>query len=443
MAPKGLVNSLNRIREISSEVYHQYIPIITEDTDISAFGKPILTVPQVQNEFMSNLINRIVYTSVNIKTFNNPLKVLEGDRIPLGYAGQELYVNPAEGRQFDVNDFAGLLVKYEADVKQQYMQVNSDLQYAVTASRSKLQKAFTSWENLNEFIDGITNSLYQGAYIDEWNQTKGLVTSAYQSNRVNIAVIPEVKDEESGKAFVKLARKTFLDFQSPSTEFNAWKKVGGEGRPITTWVDRPEDIVFIVTNQLRANLDVDVLASAFNIDRTTLMGNIITVPNFNIYDKSGNIVSDGSAIQGIMADRAWFRIKEQDRQMDEFYNANNRTWQYYLNIVKMYNYSLFADAVVFATSAPKIEATGINFGTASVELSAGDYEGLDVSTTPAESTDEITYEVTSGEASQLMLTPTDNGRHLKIEATAEATGDYTITATAGSATATLTVTITA
>ena len=51
------------------------------------------------------------------------------DRIPLGYAGQEIYINPAKGRQYDVNDFAGLLVKYEADVKVQYTSVNMDLQY--------------------------------------------------------------------------------------------------------------------------------------------------------------------------------------------------------------------------------------------------------------------------------------------------------------------------
>lgn len=441
MAPKGLVNSLNRIRELSSEIYHQYIPIITDDTDISAFGKPILTVPQVQNEFMSALINRIVYTSINTKFFNNPLKTLEGDRIPLGYAGQELYVNPAEGRRFDVDDFAGLLTKYDADVKQQFMEVNSDLQYAVTVSRAKLQKAFVSWDNLNDFINGITNALYQGAYIDEWNQTKALVTSAYTSNRVIVKKVSAVSDEATAKDFVKGAREMFLNFMAPSTEFNAWAQVGGAGKPITTWVERPEDVVFIITNKLRSTLDVDVLASAFNMDRTTLMGNIITVPDFNVYDKSGNVVVDGSAIQGIMADKSWFRIKEQDRQLDEFYNANNRTWQYYLNVVKMYNYSLFADAVVFATETPTIKATAINLGTSSVSIEAGDYEGLDISTTPAESTDEITYAVTSGEASQLTLTPTNNGRHLKIEAHSDATGSYTITATAGDATAELTVTI--
>ena len=127
MLPQGLKNSLNKIREISSDIYHQYIPILEDDTDISTFASPILNVPEVYNEFCNALVNRIVYTQVNTKTFNNPLRGLEGSVMPLGYAGQEIYVNPAKGRQYNVNDFAGILQKYEADVKVQYLVKNMDL----------------------------------------------------------------------------------------------------------------------------------------------------------------------------------------------------------------------------------------------------------------------------------------------------------------------------
>ena len=39
---EGLKQSLNAIREISSEIYHRYIPIIEDDTSISQFATPIL-----------------------------------------------------------------------------------------------------------------------------------------------------------------------------------------------------------------------------------------------------------------------------------------------------------------------------------------------------------------------------------------------------------------
>ena len=445
-APAGLITSLNRIRELSSDIYHQYIPELTEDSDISAFGKPVLQYQVVQNEFMSSLINRIAYTSFEIKYFNSPLKVLEGDKIPLGHAGQDLYVNPAKGRKFNVDDFAGLLVKYEADVKAQYFEVNSDLQYPVTVSKAKLQKAFTSWENLGTFVDEITNSLYQAAYIDEFNQSRALVTNAFKSNRVNYETISAVSTADTAKAFIEKARELFLNYQSPSTQYNAWHKIGGEGRPVVTWT-APEDIVFIIRNDVRAKIDVEVLASAFNIDKTTLLGNIISVPDFNILNDDGTTHTSATEIVGIMCDKAWFKIKEQDRDMSEFYNANNRSWTFYLNLVKMYNYSLFANATVFCTSAPTVKATKIEFGTDTVEIDQGDHEGLDVTITPAEATSEITYSVTAypegGAATDLVLTASDNGRHLDIKAKSDAdAGNYTVTASAESGSVTDTVTVT-
>ena len=170
---ESLVTSLNRIREVSSTIYHQYIPELTSDSDIGKLAQPVLSVPEVYNEFCNALINRIVYTQFLAKAFRNPFVVLEGDALPLGYAGQEVYVNPTKGRVYNPDDFAGLLIKYEADVKVQYTAINVDVQYPVTFSRQALKKAFTSWGDLESFIENLSNSLYNGAYIDEFTFTKG------------------------------------------------------------------------------------------------------------------------------------------------------------------------------------------------------------------------------------------------------------------------------
>ena len=49
--------------------------------------------------------------------FENPLRELANDELPLGAIGQDIYVNPARGRVYNIDDFAGLLAKYESDVK--------------------------------------------------------------------------------------------------------------------------------------------------------------------------------------------------------------------------------------------------------------------------------------------------------------------------------------
>ena len=437
MNNNSLKQSLNAIREISSTIYHEYVPVIDDSTDISSFADPILNYPEVYNEFCNVLVNKLVYQQFFTKTFNNPLRVLDGDRIPLGYAGEEGYVNPAKARGFNVNDFAGLLVKYEADVKIQYQTVNADLQYAVTVSRTQLRKAMTSWANLEEFITSLSNSLYNGAYIDMFRFTKNIIAGAYKDNKGVIQTISAVSDEATAKAFTEKARELFLNFQLPSTSYNAWTKNDGSGRPITTWCN-PEDIVIIVRNDVRAKLDVQALASAFNLEYADLLGRVIAVDNFDVYDDDGTKVFDGSALVGGIFDKSWFRIKTQDMFMENFYNPNNRTMQYYLNIIRMYNFSLFANGVLFATSAPSVATTAIEFLESSPEVTEGEKILLHIKTTPFTANDTITF--SSGTQAKATVTKVDNRT---VEVTGVDDGTSVITATNGTVSATVTVTVNA
>ena len=420
----ALKQSLNALREISSEIYHKYVPIIDDTTDISAFANPILDVPVVMNEFCDVLVNKLVYSQFESFTFNNPLRVLEGESIPLGYAGEHVYVNPAKGRGFNVNDFAGLLFKYEADVKVEYHTVNSDLQYPVTISRQQLKKAMTSWDNLAEFITSLSNSLYNGCYVDEFRFTKNIISGAYKENRGVIETITAVTSEDTAKAFVEKARELFLNFQLPSTKYNAWAKNGGEGKPITTWT-RPEDIVLIIRNDIRAKIDVQSLASAFNLSYADFMGNVITVDDFDSYDDEGNKVFDGSAIVGMIADKSWFKIKTQDMYMESFVNPNNRTIQYYLNVIRMYNMSLFANGVIFATAQPEIAATEVTFVEDGGSIKAGEKLTLNVKTKPATANPTLTY----SSSSSSIATVSGDGK--KVVVTGVGAGTATITVTDG------------
>lgn len=439
MALSGLKTSLNALREISSEIYHQYIPELDEDTDISRYAEPIFTVPEVYNEFCQALVNRIVYTQFENKSFRNPFVVLDGDRIPLGYAGQEVYVNPSKGRQFNVDDFAGLLIKYEADVKVQYQTINSDIQYPVTFTRQQLKKAFVSWGDLEGFIDQLSNSLYNGAYIDEYNKVKELIAGAYSMNIAQVTTVSAINSENNAKAFVAKARETFLNFQTPSSSYNSWAKNGGDGRPVVTWTN-PEDIVFIVRNDVRAYLDVNVLAESFQIDRAVLLGNILTVDNFNVYNEDGTLHYDGSAILGIIADKSFFRIRRQDMFMDSFYNPNNRTVQYYLNNIKMYGISMFANHMIFATGEPTVAPTAITTDVTSVEVTVGQTAEVKFETVPFAANGTITYDdggsgefftvaAKTGEPKTAVLTGVKAGTNKTLTASATNPDGDTITKT--------------
>lgn len=353
---EGLATALNAMREMSvknGSIYHQYVPVVTESTTIGEFGAPIIDSQNlnVLNDFIG-LLKKVVYTAVYNKTFNNPLASLEGERMPLGQFIEDVYINPAKARGFDVNDFAGLLQKYEAQVATQYLSVNSDLQYCVTITREKVRNAFTSWDQLESLISGMVNSLYNGAYITRYNQTKGLALAAFEGGAVKYEVITAPTDEQTAKNLVRKMRADYSKMQIPSTKFNAWADVKGEDAfALKTWSD-PEDVVVLISADVEALVDVEVLAAAFNMSKADFLGRVIVVDDFSQYNDDGTVAVDGSMIKAMICDRAWFKIKTQDFAMDEFYNANSRCWNYYLNDVRMVNYSLFANAKIYTTAEP-------------------------------------------------------------------------------------------
>ncbi len=438
----GLQTALNKMREMSVDsgsIYHQYVGVVTDSSTIGDFAAPIIDSQNtnVLNDFIS-LLKKVVFTAVYNKTFNNPLAGLEGERIPLGQFIEDVYVNPAQARGFNVNDFAGLLQKYEAKVAVQYLSVNSDLQYCVTITREKVRNAFTSWDQLEGLISGMVNSLYNGAYITRYNQAKGLVLAAYKGNNIMFENVTAVSDAATGKALVEKLRATYTKMQIPSTRYNAWNKVKGGDLALKTWSD-PSDIIVMISADVEAKLDVEVLAAAFNMSKADFLGRVIVVDDFSQYNEDGSVAVDGSGIQAAILDRAWFKIKTQDFAMDEFYNANNRTWQYYLNDVRMVNYSLFANAVVFATSGsnPTVAATAITAGADTATVAEGGKVTVPFSLTPANATTTVTAASSAeGKASVEVKGKT-------VEITGVDAGSATITLTAGvGITDTISVTVT-
>ena len=434
----GLQTALNKMREMSvasNSIYHQYVPVVTDSTTIGEFGAPIIDSQNlnVLNDFIG-LLKKVVYTAVYNKTFNSPLAQLEGENMPLGQFIEDVYVNPAQARGFNVNDFAGLLQKYEAKYAVQYFSVNSDLQYCVTITREKVRNAFTSWDQLEGLISGMVNSLYNGAYIQRYNATKGLVTAALTGNNVNYQVITNPTDEQTAKALIMAMRAAFSKFQIPSTKYNAWNKVKGGELALKTWTD-PQDVVVLISADVEALVDVEVLAAAFNMSKADFLGRVIVVDDFTLYNEDGSVAVDGSAIKAMICDKAWFKIKTQDFAMDEFYNANNRTWQYYLNDVRMVNYSLFANALVFTTSAPTVDATEVELADSAITLTAGTTGKVLISLTPENATSTVSV----SSSASTYATGSVSGRYLIIDAKAE--GSATLTVTANGHTDTIAVTV--
>ena len=165
----------------------------------------------------------------------------------------------------------------------------------------------------------------------------------------------------------------------PSTEYNAYSKFSGAKGTITTWTDE-DRLVLIATSDVLAEVDVDVLARAFNIDNAKFLGRVIEVDKF-----------ENDEIQAVLCDEAWLQIYDNLLRFDEFYNARVMAWNEYLHAWGTYAICPFANAVVLATSVPK-PATAISLSNGNiVGAEVGDEVDGSVTTTPADATSEMSY----------------------------------------------------
>lgn len=425
------VKTFNFIRNNSTEAFVQTVPAATDD-NIQTIANILFNdaYQPMLNEFVTNLINRIALTIVRNKSYSNPLSIFKKGSIPLGTDIQDIFTNPAIAEKYEFSNtaMAKLLTITDPDTHVAYYRRNRQDLYTKTISREVLQGAFVSWEKFEDFITSITTSLYSGNYIDEFEYTKDLVNGAYVNNKVIVEQVTEPTDETSSKAFLKKVRALYKKLSFPSTKYNAYSKFSGANGLIKTWTD-PSRVVLIIKADAMAEVDVEALASAFNLDKANFLGRVIEVDEF-----------DSPEIVGVICDESWLQIYDNVFRFDEFYNARVMAWNEYLHAWGTYAICPFANAVVLATKEPT-PATAVSFSTSTVELNLNDspaYETLEITVTPANSTDNIDF--TSSKPEVFTVTKVDN-THVTLTPMSAGTGTVTATASSGQkGTATVTVT---
>lgn len=405
--------AFNVIREDSSTVFMNTVPSATAE-NINTISNILFNdsyQPQL-NEFVSNLVNRIALTIIRNKSFNNPLSVFKKGSVPLGTDIQDIYENPAVAEQYALNntEMAKLLTITDPDTHVAYYRRNRQDLYTKTIAREALQGAFVSWDKFEEFIQGITTSLYSGNYIDEFKYTKDLIDGAYNQGKIITQVVSAPVDQSTSKAFLKAVRSLYTKMSLPSSNYNSYSLMSGSSKPVITWTDK-DRIVLIITADALANIDVEALASAFNIDKADFMGRVITVDAF-----------DNDEIVAVMCDEAWLQIYDNLLRFDEFYNARVMAWNEYLHAWNTFAICPFANAVCLTTEAP-IPVETISISDVSATLGAD--STVSVTLDPVNATSDIAF--SSSNTSVFTVTKVSN---TSVKVTPVAVGSGTLTAIA-------------
>lgn len=337
----NMVNILNTILANGSADYQARVPEATQN-NITEVGSSIMSYQPTENEFLSALVNKIALTIVQNKTFKNPLSVLKKGGVPFGKNIEEVYTNPATGTKFDATG-ANLLARSIPDTKAIYHSLNRQGMYKVTISKAQLIQAFKSYNDLEALLNSIVNSIYSGDNLDEFILMKELFASAIVGGKLKTVKVTEVGDTATAKSFVKAIKTVGQAMSFPSTNFNSYYDINKDkdAKPVITWAPI-EKQVLILRNDISVEVDVELLAKAFNVSYTDLKQRTLIVDNFGTATNCAAVLCDESYVQ----------VYDNLHQMENFHNGEGLYDNFIYHHWQTYSLSLFANAMAFMFEEP-------------------------------------------------------------------------------------------
>lgn len=367
------VGILNAIRDNASAEYYQAVPQAQATTEsIRAVGEQILAFQPRTNEFVSALVNRIARVVVTSKLYSNPLAFAKKGLLEYGETIEEIFVDIAKANSYDwnsTNETEQAFKREHPDIKTAFHALNMQTYYKATVSEQNLRQAFLSLNGVTDLIARIVNSLYSGEAYDEYIMMKYVIAQSLIPGNVKMTNIDEVNDEASGKAAVKKVKAITGKLQFMSNEYN----IAG----VNTFISSPSDIFVVMTADYEASIDVDVLASAFNMDKVQFMGQRVLVDSFSFnvgelarldellendptYTRPSEADLTALNTVGIVVmSRDWFQVYDVLNQFTEQYNAALLYWNEFNHVWRIYSASPFAPIVGFTTTKPSINTVTV------------------------------------------------------------------------------------
>jgi hypothetical protein len=340
---------LNAIRTNASQTYQDRIPVATQE-NIREVGNAILQFYATQNEFLNALVNRIARVLITSKMYSNPLKRFKKGTMEYGETIEEVFVNIANAQQFDPEVAEKEVFKREIpDVNAVFHRRNYENFFKVTISEQQLRAAFLSQQGISDLIARIVDSLYSGSEFDEFLIMKQLIADAAAAGRMYPVKVP-VPSAASAKEIVTKIKGISNKLEFMSSIYNPYGVLT---------VSKKNEQILIIDAEFDAMIDVEVLASAFNMSKAEFMGQRVLIDNF----------ANLTGVVAALVDESFFMVFDNLIEFTEQYNAQGLYWNYFLHVWKTFSTSPFATAILFLIT--DIAVTGVTVTPAAATVHKG------------------------------------------------------------------------
>lgn len=322
---------VNAIRNSSGDSFQRYVPLANAD-NVAEVGAGILLNQTLQNEFIMSLVDRIGLVVIKQASLKNPLKKFKKGKMPMGRTIEEIFTDITKSKKYNPEDAEDTVFKREIpNVKTLFHERNRQDFYEQTIQDESLKTAFVSWGNFESFVAGIINAIYNSAEVEEYEYMKLVIDNYYSKGLFTVIKVVKPDTETLAKEFVKKVRATArkMSLPSGSRDYNSLA--------VRTRTDM-NDLHLLIDADLEAQLDVDVLAKAFNMDKTTFLGHVTIIDGFA-----------STGLEAVLMDYEWYMVYDNLIKLETIRNPKGLYWNYFYHVWQTMSASRFANAVAFVS----------------------------------------------------------------------------------------------
>ena len=377
------LNILNAIRSVAGSEYQARIPEAVR-TNIAEVGNTILSYTPHTNLFLSQLINRIGKVIVErMEGMDDIYAVFSESEMSKGDTLQKIFIDIPKAHAFEGSNTlnpASMLTIEKGTIHVEYTSVDRRFFYKRTISVAELKEAFLSVEALDDFVRGVIESMATALGYDKYIMVTetlykhcGYVLEVAEqgtSPKVRILSVPESVakynktskeiewDTTGAKAFLKLLRILTGNLKFPhqlsyaSFDANGEIESDSQHEIDAQRTPRERQILGLEVSTL-ANIDVDALATLFNLDKADLKTQVIELED----DALGLYVSDDSNEYYVCDKKAVERgvTFEEDESFRNPEHKYVNFWKHYWGWMAVSKFKDFVP-IVFTTYTPSAQS---------------------------------------------------------------------------------------
>lgn len=308
---------MNAVRTSATLEYQSRIPTATKD-NIKEVAELVTTYPTTKNEFASALTNLVGKQVFLQKLYTNPFKFFKKGTLEYGKTIEGVFVDLIKAKSFNENygdSEASSLIRSEKpdNIKVEYYTENYKHKYKISISDQQLKGAVRSEYGLSNLIQSMLISPLNSAEQDEYLMVKQCINNLTIKEET-LSGFKSLSENEQAKKLTKVVKTYINKFRFMSDAYNS--------QGVHTF-SRPEELVVLVTPETKANIDVELLSSAFNMSKAEVESRLIMVDTFTKEGVSG-VENDPDTLV-IICDENLIQMYDTEDSSESFRNPETLT----------------------------------------------------------------------------------------------------------------------